>query len=168
MPSNVVTPGSPPAYPVHGGKASRLRRAAGAYNRRAHRLSTPPTEGLRGDRKTEDTELSSRKVVWLEKVTRCLKKIKHRFVIAFNSMRLQCHFYTDPETRKELKQSISASKIELGILDGEQKRKKNIEQMREEFQDGRYAKAAGHVLEAGCHGVSEAVLKLQKHIIGDQ
>ena len=144
--------------------AAELRSGTGRLARHARELNAYVTEGMRTPSNTEDTELSSRTVSWMERIKTHFKKIKHRIIIAVCNMRLHCHFYIDDDTRRELKRSVRKSERELNILDSEQQRKFHVNQLREELDDGRIGEAAKHALQAGCQGVREFLHKFQKDV----
>ena len=144
--------------------AAELRSGTERLARHARELNAYATEGMRTPSNTEDTELSSRTVSWMESIKTHFKKIKHRIIIAVCNMRLHCHFYIDDDTRRELKRSVRESERELKILDSEQQRKYHFNQLREELEDGRIREAATHALQAGRQGVLELFHKFQKEV----
>ena len=147
-------------YSVGRGGAAGLCSGAASLASNARKLN--PTEGLRSPSNTEETELSSRIVAWMENITTHFKKIKHRIIIAVCNMRLHCHFYLDGDTRRELKKSVEESKRELRILDSEQQRKFHVNQLREELDDGRIGEAAKHAFQAGVQGMRNLFHEFQK------
>lgn len=150
-------------YSVGRGGAAGLCSSAARLGRNARELNYV-TEGIRTPSNIEETELSSRKVAWVENIKIHLKKFKHRIIIAFCNMRLHCHFYSDDDTRKELKRTVRESQAELNILDSEQRRRIHVNQMREELEDRRYLEAGKHALRAGYHGAREGWRRLWKNV----
>lgn len=159
-----VNPYRPDTPPAGRRGAAELRSGTERLARHARELNAYVTEGMRTPSNTEDTELSSRTVSWMESIKTHFKKIKHRIIIAVCNMRLHCHFYIDDDTRRELKRSVRKSERELNILDSEQQRKFHVNQLREELDDGRIGEAAKHALQAGCQGVREFLHKFQKDV----
>lgn len=159
-----VDPYGPKTSPAGRRGAAEFRSGTERLARHARELNAYVTEGMRTPSNTEDTELSSRTVSWMESIKTHFKKIKHRIIIAVCNMRLHCHFYTDDDTRRELKRSVRESERELNILDSEQQRKFHVNQLKEELDDGRIGEAARHALQAGCQGVREFFHKFQKDV----
>ena len=161
---------NPSSSPTSSAGRRRAAEPSGAkwLAHHARELNAYVTEGMRTLSNVEETELSSRKITWVESIKTHFKKIKHRIIVAFCSMRLHCHFYLDDDTRKELKRSVRQAENELKILDSEQQRMNNVERMKEQLEDGEYGKAAKSAFEAGCHGLREGFCKMRKNIAGNQ
>ena len=149
-------------YSVDGVGATGFRSGAASLASNARKLNS--TEGLRSPSNTEETELSSRIVAWMENIKTHFEKLKHRIIIAVCKMRLHCHFYLDEDTRRELKQSVRVSERELRILDSEQQCKFHVNQSREEFEDGRLGEATKHALQAGIEGMRNLFHEFQKDL----
>ena len=137
-------------HSVGGGRAEGLRSSAQRLANNARKLNHA-TEGTPSN--IEDTELSSRKVAWVENIKIHLKIIKQRIIIAFCNMRLHCHFYCDENTCKELKRTVREAEVELKILDSEQRRRIHVNKMKKELEDGEYVKAGIQAVQAGFHRV---------------
>ena len=157
-----VNPYGPTTPPAGRRGAAELRSGTERLARHARELNAYVTEGMRTPSNTEDTELSSRTVSWMESIKTHFKKIKHRIIIAVCNMRLHCHFYVDDDTRRELKRSVRESERELKILDSEQQRKFHVNQLREELDDGRIGEAAKHAFQAGVQGMRNLFHEFQK------
>ncbi|WP_257296039.1 hypothetical protein [Endozoicomonas sp. YOMI1] len=130
------------------GELAKAKRAK-AFSRKAkpvhaERVPNPDKSEIGGK------DLSSRKIVWLE-------KFKHRFNIFTCNVSLKLHFYRGQEARAALKKSRDESKSELAILTNEEAMKTNTSKMKEELADGQYLQAAKRAGAA-----SEAAIKAGK------
>ena len=123
------------------GAAKAFSEAAEAFSRKAEEVSAEKVNGMREPNRTKRKNLFSRKITWVEKIKVKLLKTKCRITIGFNKFRLFCHFYSGPEGRVELKNSISTTKSELDNLDNKLSCATNLERAQEHFNDGEYGKA---------------------------
>lgn len=124
-----------------------IRHRARVFNRSAHKVHASRVTKP-GVRTIEGKDLSSRKIVWLE-------KMKHRWNIFACSFRLVFHIYLDNKGRADLKDSREASKTELNILNQKEVRQHNVSKLHEELFDGQYKEAARRAKNAGVAAIKE-------------
>ncbi|MFK0571476.1 hypothetical protein, partial [Endozoicomonas sp.] len=98
--------------------------------------------------KPDGGNLSSRKIVWLE-------KLKHYLNIGACNFQLKLHLYSGQEGRESLKVSKDLSRHALSILKHGETRQSNLSKAKEDFEDGQYVNAAHKFGEAGIAGFKE-------------
>ena len=135
---------------------SKSRRNAKVFNRNAKAKKIHATKTPKPERRAVDgKDLSSRKIVWLEKV-------KHYLNIFACNVLLKLHIYRDQEERADLKESINDSKNELNKLNNKEARQQNVAKMKEELEDGQYVEAARRAKDAGKAAFGEGKSRLWK------
>ncbi|WP_066016522.1 hypothetical protein [Endozoicomonas atrinae] len=135
-------------------KQSKLSRIPKVFGRNTKKVKATNTQ--RPERIViNGKDLSSRKIVWLEKV-------KHYLNIFFCNVLLKLHIYRDQEERVALKESIDVSKNELNELNNKEARQQNVAKMKEELEDGQYVEAARRAKDAGKAAFGEGKSRLWK------
>ncbi len=147
---------TPPQTKVRKNGRVNIGQRARVFNRSAHkvhasRVTKPEVRTIEGK------DLSSRKIVWLE-------KMKHRWNVFACSFRLVFHIYLDDKGRADLKDSREASKTELNILNQKEVRQHNVSKLQEELADGQYAEAARRAKDASMAAIEEGRSRFWKWI----